>query len=168
MRLLHWCLVASIVAAWVSSERIDGAHEVIGYASAAIVAARLLWGFAGNRYARFSHFVRGPGPTVQYLRAVAQGRAVRHLGHNPLGAAMVLALLSCVGLLAVSGWALGTDLLWGYAWPVRLHVAIAWTLVGLVVLHVSGVLLTSLQHRENLILAMITGKKKPPVNGDQD
>ncbi|NHZ40241.1 cytochrome B [Massilia sp. CCM 8693] len=168
VRLLHWGLVASIVAAWVTSEQVEGWHEVIGYASAAIVAARLLWGFAGNRYARFSHFVRAPGPTVAYLRAVAQGRAARHLGHNPLGGAMVLALLSCVALLAVSGWALGTDLLWGYAWPVRLHVAIAWTLVGLVVLHVSGVVFTSLQHRENLVLAMITGKKKPPVQGDQD
>jgi cytochrome b len=168
VRLLHWALVASIVAAWVTSGQTGVAHEYIGYASAAIVAARLLWGFAGNRYARFSQFVRGPGPTVQYLRAVLENRAARHLGHNPLGGAMVVALLSCVGLLAVSGWALGTDLLWGYAWPVQLHVAIAWTLVGLVVLHVSGVVFTSLQHRENLVLAMITGKKKPPAQGDQD
>lgn len=168
LRLLHWGLVASIVAAWLSSEETSGVHDYIGYASAAIVAARLLWGVAGNRYARFSHFVRGPGPTVAYLRAVARGRAARHLGHNPLGGAMVVALLSCVGLLAVSGWALGTDLLWGYAWPVRVHVALAWTLVGLVLLHVSGVLFTSWQHRENLVLAMLTGKKKPPAPGDQD
>lgn len=168
MRLLHWGLVASIVAAWVTRGQTDGWHAYFGYAAAAIVAARLVWGFAGNRYARFSHFVRGPAATLSYLRAVARGRAARHLGHNPLGGAMVVALLSCVGLLGVSGWALGTELLWGYAWPVRVHVALAWTLVGLVVLHVSGVVWTSLQHRENLVLAMFTGKKKPPVPGDQD
>lgn len=168
VRLLHWSLVASIVAAWVTSEQTGVAHEYIGYASAAIVTARLLWGFAGNRYARFSHFVRGPGATVAYLRAVAGQRAARHLGHNPLGGAMVVALLSCVGLVAASGWAMTTDLLWGYAWPVRLHEALAWALVGLVVLHLSGVVFTSWQHRENLVLAMFTGKKKPPAQGDQD
>lgn len=168
MRLLHWSLVASIVAAWWSSDRTGAAHEYIGYAAVAIVLARLLWGFAGNRYARFAQFVRAPEPTVQYLRAVATGRSARHLGHNPLGGWMVLALLACVSLLALSGWAATTDLLWGYAWPVRLHVGVAWTLVGLVVLHVSGVVFTSWQHRENLVIAMITGQKKPPADGDQD
>ncbi|MFB9246406.1 cytochrome b/b6 domain-containing protein [Massilia antarctica] len=168
VRLLHWSLVASILAAWITSGQTGMAHEYIGYAAAAIVAARLLWGFTGNRYARFGQFVRAPAPTVAYLRAVAKGRAARHLGHNPLGGAMVLALLTCVSLLALSGWAATTDLLWGYAWPVRLHVGIAWTLVGLVALHVSGVVFTGWQHRENLIIAMITGRKKPPAPGDQD
>ncbi|WP_229509261.1 cytochrome b/b6 domain-containing protein [Massilia sp. CCM 8734] len=168
VRLLHWSLVAAIAAAWWTSDQTGVAHSWLGYGAAAIVAARLLWGFGGSRYARFSQFVRAPGPTVRYLHAVAQGRAARHLGHNPLGGAMVLALLACVALLALSGWALGTDLLWGYAWPVQVHVAIAWTLVGLVVLHVSGVIFTSWQHRENLVLAMITGKKKPAAEGDQD
>ncbi len=165
VRILHWLLAASIVAAWLTSSSTGPAHEYIGYASAAIVLARLAWGRLGNRYARFSQFVRGPAATWRYLRAVLAGRAVRHLGHNPLGGAMVVALLCCVALVALSGWAMGTDLLWGYAWPVRVHEALAWLLVGLVALHVLGVLLTSWQHRENLVAAMISGDKA--ADGDQ-
>lgn len=56
--------------------------------------------------------MRAPAPTRRYLRAVLAGRAARHLGHNPLGGAMVLALLACAALLALSGWAATTDLLW--------------------------------------------------------
>jgi cytochrome b len=159
VRLLHWALAASIGAAWFTSGDTGPAHEYIGYGSAAAVAARLAWGRFGNRYARFGQFVRAPAATWQYLRAVLAGRATRHLGHNPLGGAMVVALLACVSLVALSGWAMGTDLLWGYAWPVRVHEALAWLLVGLIALHVGGVLLTSWQHRENLVKAMVTGDK---------
>jgi cytochrome b len=168
VRLLHWLLAAAIAAAWLTSSSTGPAHEYIGYASAAIVLARLAWGRFGNRYARFSQFVRAPATTWQYLRAVLAGRAARHLGHNPLGAAMVVALLACVALVAMSGWLTTTDLLWGYAWPVRLHVALAWLLVGLIVLHVGGVLLTSWQHRENLVAAMITGDKAAASAEDKD
>jgi len=78
----------------------------------------------------------------------------------------VVALLSCVGLLSITGWAMNTDLLWGYAWPVRIHAAIAWLTCGLVALHVLGVLFTSWQHKENLVKAMFTGNKPKP--GPQD
>lgn len=168
VRLLHWALAASIVAAWVTGSSTGPAHAYIGYGSAALVLARLAWGRYGNRYARFAQFVRAPTPTWQYLRAVLAGRAKRHLGHNPLGGAMVVALLTCVGLVALSGWALSTDLLWGYAWPVRVHEALAWLLVGLIALHIAGVLLTSWQHRENLVAAIVTGDKNAAGLGDAE
>jgi cytochrome b len=168
VRCLHWLLAISIAATWVTSSHIGAAHEYLGYAALAIVLARLAWGAAGNRYARFRQFVRAPATTMRYLRAVLAGRAARHLGHNPLGGWMVIALLSCVGLLALTGWAATTDLLWGYAWPVRLHEALAWLLVALIALHLAGVLLTSWQHRENLFAAMITGDKAAPGPGDAD
>lgn len=160
MRLLHWLLVVSIGAAWATSDTIGPVHEWIGYAAAAIVGARLLWGFTGSTHARFGDFVAPPRTVLIYLRQIAAGSAPRHLGHNPAGGAMVLALLTCVGLVAVSGWATTTELLWGYAWPVRVHAALAWLLVGLIVFHVAGVLLASWQHRENLVKAMITGVKR--------
>jgi cytochrome b len=168
VRLLHWMLAGAIGAAWVTASRIGPAHEYLGYATVAVVLARLAWGFAGNRYARFARFVRPPAATVGYLRAVVKGRAARHLGHNPLGGWMVVALLGCVALLALTGWSATTDLLWGYAWPVRLHAALAWVLVILIVLHVGGVLLTSWQHRENLVAAMISGNKATAGAGDVD
>lgn len=168
MRLLHWMLAGAVAAAWLTSSRFGPAHEYFGYATVGIVLARLAWGFSGNRYARFVQFVRAPAPTLQYLRAVAEGRAARHLGHNPLGGWMVIALLGCVALLGVTGWSATTDLLWGYAWPVRLHETLAWLLLALVALHVAGVVFTSWQHRENLVAAMITGNKAAPGAGDVD
>lgn len=161
VRLLHWMLVASIAAAWFTSDQTGPLHEYIGYAAVGVVAARLLWGFVGNRYARFSGFVVGARPTLAYARQVIQGRAPRHLGHNPLGGAMVVALLSCVALVAFSGWLMTTDLLWGYAWPVLIHETLAWTLVALIAAHVGGVLFTSWHQRENLVGAMVTGDKRP-------
>lgn len=168
VRLLHWGLVASVVAAWITAERIGSAHEYIGYAAAALVALRIVWGYRGNRYARWRQFVRSPAVVMTYLRAVMKGRSARHIGHNPLGGWMVLALIGAIALLTASGYAATTDLLWGYAWPVRLHVTIAWTLVALVVMHIGGVLYTSAQHQENLVGAMITGDKKPAQANDQD
>jgi cytochrome b len=168
VRCLHWLLVASVAAAWVTSSQTGVAHEYIGYAAATIVLARLAWGFMGNRYARFAQFVRPPAPTLRYLRDVARARAARHIGHNPLGGWMVLALLACLACVSLTGWIATTDMYWGYAWPVRLHTASAWLLVGLVTLHVAGVVLTSLQHRENLVAAMFSGKKRKGEPGDID
>ncbi len=163
LRLLHWSLIATVAATWVSSSSsasTGSAHLWLGYGAAAIVLARLVWGFAGNRHARFRQFVRAPAATRQYLLDVLDNRPARYLGHNPLGAWMVLALLSVIGLLTLTGWLADTDLLWGYAWPVRIHMTIAWALVGLVALHIGGVLLTSWHQRENLIAAMINGDKE--------
>jgi cytochrome b len=160
VRLLHWLLVAAIAAAWITSGSTGPLHAWIGYAALALIGARLVWGFAGSAHARFADFVKPPRAVAVYLRRVAAGDAPRHLGHNPAGGAMVLALLSGVALVAISGWALGTDLLWGYAWPVRVHTALAWSLAALIVLHVAGVALTSWQHRENLVAAMVHGDKE--------
>lgn len=166
VRLLHWLLVATIAAAWITSHRTGSVHEYIGYGAGAIVLLRLLWGCTGNRYARFRQFVRPAPQTLQYLREVMRGNAARYLGHNPLGGWMVIALLVCISLLVITGWLTTTDMFWGYAWPVLIHITIAWTLIGLIALHICGVAFTSWQHRENLIAAMLTGKKAPPCEGD--
>jgi cytochrome b len=167
VRLLHWALIGTVAAAWITSSSTGPAHIDLGYGAAAIVLARLAWGFAGNRYARFKQFVRAPAATRQYLVDVLHGHPARYLGHNPLGAWMVLALLTCIALLTLTGWLADTDLLWGYAWPVLIHTAIAWMFVGLVVLHVGGVLFTSWHQRENLIAAMIKGNKDAPEPGSE-
>lgn len=168
VRLLHWTLVAAIATAWITRHDRGPAHEIAGYLAASTVALRLLWSFVGNRYARFGQFVRPASATLQYFHLFRQQAAPRYIGHNPLGGWMVVALLGMVGLLAATGWSLDTDLLWGYAWPVDIHVALAWTLLGLVALHVGGVLLSSLLHRENLVAAMLTGKKAGAQPGDID
>ncbi|GKS75159.1 cytochrome b/b6 domain-containing protein [Acidovorax sp. SUPP950] len=166
VRLLHWSLVASVAAAWITRHRLGPLHENLGYAALAIACARVAWGFAGRHHARFAQFVRGPAATWAYARAVGAGRAPRHLGHNPLGGWMVVALLGCIGLLGFTGWLYTTDLFWGYGWLANLHEGLGWTLLGLVALHVGGVLFTGYKHRENLVRAMVTGRKAPPTGDD--
>lgn len=168
VRCLHWLLVAGVATAWATSSQTGAAHEYIGYGVAAIVVLRTVLGFSGSRYARFTQFVRGPKRTLGYLADAVRSRAARYLGHNPLGGWMVLALLATVATVTLTGWIATTDEFWGYAWPVRLHVALAWTLVLLIACHVAGVILTSWQHSENLVGAMITGTKDSPQPGDID
>jgi cytochrome b len=167
VRLLHWLLVAAVAAAWLTTLGMLRWHEPVGYLAAAVVLARVGWGFAGNRHARFSGFLRGPAATRDYAARVLARSEPRYLGHNPLGGWMVLALLAAVAALGVTGWLYSaTDMFWGEAWLERLHAALAWLLLALIALHVAGVAFTSLRHGENLVRAMVDGAKQPPRPGD--
>ena len=167
MRLLHWLLVLSVAAAWLTTMGALRWHEPAGYVAAGVVLARLAWGWAGRGHARFADFVRGPRATLHYLRSVLARREPRYVGHNPLGGWMVVALLACVAALGLSGWLYtGTDLFWGEAWLEQLHAALGWLLLALIALHLSGVALASLRHRENLVRAMVDGTKAAPGPGD--
>ena len=166
VRVLHWALAASFALGWATTEWLGDWHQPVGYAALAIVAARIAWGFAGSRYARFSQFVRGPRATLAYARQVLAGREPRHLGHNPLGAVMVLALFACIVGLALTGWLYTTDRFWGDETVERIHVALAWTGLALVLVHVAGVALASFRHRENLVAAMLGGSKREPAEHD--
>lgn len=168
VRLLHWVLAVSCVAAWITSEVMLRWHEPIGYAALALVAARIAWGFAGGRYARFSQFVRAPRSTWEYAVAVTRGTATRYVGHNPLGGWMALALWTCVATLGVSGWLYTTDMFWGTGWLDLTHQALAWLLVALVALHLAGVVHTSRKQGERLVAAMLDGRKPPAGPGDID
>jgi len=161
VRLFHWSLVASFAVAWISAEEWQDLHLWAGYAAAALVAFRLVWGLAGTRYARFRQFVRRPRVVVAYLRDVLSGREARYLGHNPAGGAMILALLLALAGLCLTGWLYTTDAYWGVEWVEETHELLANLLLALVGLHVLGVLLASLRHRENLVRAMVTGRKRP-------
>jgi cytochrome b len=163
---MHWALLASVVAAWATADSLSLAHEAPGYAALAIVVLRAVSGRILGPHARFSGFVRGPRETLAYARDVAHRRARRYLGHNPLGAWMVVALLSTVAAVSVTGALFTTDWLWGYAWLAALHEGLAWLLVALAIAHVLGVVHASWTHRENLVAAMVTGRKRPPAGGD--
>lgn len=168
VRLLHLALVASVVMAWISTLGLGlvKAHEPAGYIALGVVALRIVWGFSGSRYARFSQFVRGKREVLHYAGQLQAGNEPRYIGHNPLGGWMVLLLLSLVVSLGLTGWLYTTDYFWGMAWLDTLHHALAWALLVLVALHLAGVVFTSLRHRENLVAAMFSGRKAPPDTGD--
>ena len=161
VRLFHWSLVASFAVAWFSAAQSDDVHMWAGYVAACLVAIRLLWGLAGTRHARFSDFVRSPAAVMAYLRDIVRGREARYIGHNPAGGAMILVLLAAMALTAFTGWLENTDSYYGVAWVQDSHSYAAHAMLVLVALHVGGVILASLRHRENLVRAMVTGRKRP-------
>lgn len=158
VRLFHWSLVAAIAYEFVA-EAGTFAHEALGYGALSLVGFRILWGFIGGPHARFSDFVKGPFTTLSYLKDILAGHPRRYLGHNPAGAAMVLALLAAVAATGGTGWLMTTDAFWGEAWIEELHETFAYGTLALVGAHVAGVVLASVQHRENLVRSMITGRK---------
>jgi cytochrome b len=166
VRFFHWGLVASFTVAWISGDDWKTLHIWAGYTAAALIAMRLVWGLVGTRYARFSQFVRSPLVVASYVRDVVTGREVRHLGHNPVGGAMIVALLTTLTGLCLSGWLLTTDAFWGSASMEGIHETLANLALVLVALHIGGVAWASIRHRENLPCAMITGRKRAPEGGD--
>lgn len=159
VRIFHWSLVAIIAVEFLGEDG-DYLHRTLGYVALGLVAFRLVWGLVGSKHARFSDFVRSPAAVFAYLRSIVSGHPRRYIGHNPAGGAMVLALLAMVTLVGATGWAMRTEALWGQEWIEELHEVSAWLLLIFIAAHILGVVAASIQHRENLVLPMLTGKKK--------
>ena len=166
VRVFHWLLAASFLGAFVTaeSERWRLLHVTLGYTVGGLVVFRLLWGLIGTRHARFADFVRGPRAVVRYLRSLLSGRAEHHVGHNPAGALAIVGLLAASVLIVASGWAIFNDV--GGEWLEDLHEGAANAMLALVAVHVLGVIVSSRLHHENLVRAMVTGRKLgPPEEG---
>jgi len=173
VRLFHWSLVGSIIGAFVTNRlgvKYFAYHVWFGYAVLALVAFRLLWGVVGPRHARFANFLRGPKAVLGYVTALGRGRHTHYPGHNPLGALMVVTLLALVALQALFGLFANDEIF--NAGPLAglvtksvslgltsLHRKIFYWIAAAVALHVAAVLAHVRFKRENLILAMITGRK---------
>lgn len=166
LRAFHWTLVLCFVVAWFSAQVSESLHNGAGYAAGALVLFRIVWGVVGAPYARFSQFVRPPRAVIAYLKSIALGKEARFIGHNPAGAAMIVALLLAMAGAVVTGWMLTTDALWGVAWAQHLHSVVVHGLLALVLFHLLGVVVASVRHRENLPWAMLTGDKRAPEAGD--
>jgi len=174
IRLFHWTLVAAFFTAYLIEDDWMSLHVLAGYTVLGLVLFRIIWGVIGSPHARFSDFVCSPASTLVYLKDIITFRARRYLGHNPAGGAMVIALLFGLTATAVTGLAL-----YGYAefsgplaglmgsapeWlggPLEdVHEFFADFTLVLVLLHVAGVIIASLQHGENLVRSMFTGIKQ--------
>ncbi len=175
VRLFHWALVAAVAVALVSGLILPrtwlGWHLVSGVAAVTLVMARVVWGLLGTGYARFSSFVAGPRRILDHLGELRHGAARRHLGHNPAGGAMILALLVLVAALALTGVAVqGGALKFGPLAFVtsfaagrtlgQAHKLLAYGLLGLIPVHVAGAIHESRRTKENLVRAMVDGRKQ--------
>ena len=163
IRIFHWSLVAGVAVAWLTADEWDDLHAVAGYVVAGLLAVRLIWGLLGSHYARFTQFLCRPSTVIAYLRDMTAGRERRYLGHNPAATAMIVALLATLAGIAVTGWMLEND---AGDTVEELHEVLANGLLVLIALHVVGVILASVRHRENLTRAMVTGDKRAPEDGD--
>jgi cytochrome b len=176
VRLCHWGLGAAFVTAYAVEDDRLALHTQAGYLALGLVAFRLVWGFVGPRHARWADFLRRPTVVAGYLADIARFRAHRYLGHNPAGGAMVVALLLGVAGTTLSGlalygtqelsgplapWLMWTPPAWGHVLE-KVHETLADLTAFLVVLHLLGVALASLQHRENLVKSLFTGYKRSP------
>ncbi len=165
-RLLHWTLALSMIASFVTHEGGGRVHEWTGYLALAAAMLRVALGFSAGGKWSFASFVRAPRATFDYARAIWQRREAHYLGHNPLGGWMVLALLANALATGATGWLYVTDRFWGMAWLEDLHGALGHVLIPLLLLHVGGVVFTSIRQRENLAAAMLHGRKRqPPGDG---
>lgn len=186
VRVLHWSLVAAFALAYLTGEEESAVHIWTGYVVAGLVVLRLLWGFVGTRHARFRDFVRPPREILAYLRELLAARPHRYLGHNPLGGLMVVALLASLSATAVSGYLLqhseesqsavpaaaaGADRgdegrkhasrpSAGHELLEEAHEWFAHLTLLLVLVHIGGVAVMSAVHRENLVRAMLSGRKR--------
>ena len=158
-RVFHWLLALSFAGAFLTaeSERYRDVHVMLGYAVLGLVAFRLVWGVVGSRYARFWSFAYGPRSVLTYVKSLLTGSPQHYLGHNPAGSWAIYALLALSLLAGASGYAAYSDI--GGHWMEDVHEALANTLLGVVLVHVGGVLVSSLLHRENLVRSMLTGYK---------
>lgn|SRR5574340_99927 len=160
VRTFHWLLVGAFASAFVTAESESWRHVHVfaGYLAGALVVFRLLWGAVGTRYARFASFWPGRRALLQEMKSLLKLRPPHHAGHNPLGSVAIFAMLALAVLVTISGW-LNYQEIGGDAME-DIHEVLANAWLAVIGVHVAGVLLASVAHRENLVGAMITGRKR--------
>ena len=191
VRVFHWSLVIAFIIAYFTAEEENIWHIYAGYTVLGLISFRVVWGFVGSKYARFSNFIYSPKMVFQYLKELTANQPKYYLGHNPAGGWMIILLLLSLFVVTISGLKVyaieeGKGPLAGsnesmmiinkaYAsghedeedeedeaeelWEEIHEISTNLTLV-LIVLHIIGVVVASKLHKENLVKAMITGKKK--------
>jgi cytochrome b len=160
VRVGHWLLVGAFALAWITgdSEEWRLVHAFAGGTVVGVILFRLLWGFVGTRHARFASFVRGPKAALVYVLGLLRGDESKYAGHNAAGGWAIVALLGLGLLSGASGWLIYQDM--GGEWLEEVHEALASGMLAVAALHVAGVVVSSLAHRENLVRAMFTGLKQ--------
>lgn len=160
VRIFHWSLVALFTFSFFTGDEWKSAHVWSGYAIGTLLAIRIVWGLIGTRHARFASFLYSPATILVFIKDSLTFKAKRYVGHNPAGGVMVLLLILMISGIVTTGYMMTTDAYWGIEWVEETHETLVYATLGLIVLHVAGVVFASLEHRENLARAMVTGWKR--------
>lgn len=173
LRAFHWLLAVSVGASWATAEAgVDWmeVHFWLGYWTMGLLTFRIIWGFVGPRHARFASFLPSPAAVWRYGRTVLTAHAARTAGHNPIGALMVIAFLALLGVQVATGLFASDDILFSGPYHAAVdgdvaealtslhHANFNWILVAVIV-HVVAALFYLIAKKQNLIAAMITGRK---------
>jgi cytochrome b len=160
LRLWHWALAICVLTAWFTPTVYDGLHRIVGYGVIGLLVFRLFWGVWGSRYSRFRMVGVRLRAAPGYLWNLRRGITGRYIGLNPAGTLMLVALLLSLAVSVITGAMSVTVTFFGVWWIEDTHAYASDAVIVLVVLHVVGVVLMGLLQRENLIRAMITGRKR--------
>jgi cytochrome b len=188
VRAFHWSLVVAFAVAYLTEDDFELLHAYAGYLVLGLISFRVIWGLIGTRHARFSDFVCGMQTTRLYLKSMLTGKPKHYLGHNPAGGMMILVMLVSLFLLSYSGLKTYAEdgkgplaqteisiVATAYAdddhhrsaksefWE-DIHEFLANFTLLLIFMHLVGVFVSSVVHRENLVRAMVTGKKCVRIN----
>lgn len=160
VRVFHWLLVICFTGAWITSEseRLQMIHYAFGYTACLLVFIRLLWGLFGTKYARFSQFLKGPKAVFDHFLAMLRLRPHQDVGHNPAGGLVMMVLMLLILLIGLSGYMSVKEILGNFS--SEFHESVSNLALALVILHVLAAVIMSVLERQNLIRAMVTGKKK--------
>ena len=159
-RVFHWLLVVCFTGAWLTSEseRLQMIHYAFGYSACALVLFRLVWGVVGTRYARFSQFIKGPKEMIGHLIGLLGSHKNEVPGHNPVGGLVMLGLMLTILFIGLTGYLSVKEFLGDFMSGA--HEAIASLALALVVVHIAAAVIMSLLQKENLVRAMVDGKKQ--------
>lgn len=174
LRLFHWLFGLSIVATWIAIEnQQEQLHMYLGYFIIFLLIFRIFWGFWGTRHSRFRNFFPTPGKVKNYLCNLIKGNGKETVGHNPLGSLMVFLMYALVAFQATTGLFLEGEIWSGpYEHTVSsdmegilnsLHRTNFSFIQVLILVHVLAVLGYLFVKKQNLIVPMITGKKKSDI-----
>ncbi len=172
VRLFHWLIVGLVAFSWYMAEQGQlRLHMYSGTAILTLVIFRIIWGFFGSTTGRFSHFVKGPGAVMAYLRRLREKGDIHPVGHNPSGGWAVILMLLLLLTQAILGLFASEQDVFFFA-PLsdlvsletshlltELHETLFNVLLTVVILHIAAVLFYLLVKKTDLILPMITGKK---------
>lgn len=174
VRVFHWTLALAFIIAYVTEEDFLSIHSFAGYTIISLILLRIIWGLIGTRYARFSEFIYSRQTITQFLKDTLRLKAKRYIGHNPAGGAMIMLMIVSLLLTTLTGLAVygaeeqlgpmadlfsNANSMWGELFE-ETHEFLANFTLLLVFIHIAGVVVESLIHKENLAKSMIHGRKK--------